>query len=237
MSALVAALNQVSASGSGNYVALNHTIAAGQAALKLAMTDAPFVGATEVKQAVEEERKADRGQEYSDKPGQMNGIVDRQVGANPFNGIRKPTHASRTSLSDKAKGILEKWFQDHLEDPYPTSNQKQELADLCGVRLSSIINWFGNKRMRIKRKMLQEESQTGEQVIGKILAPKSKWNAVVVSKMKSTAGQRIIADGTRFVTENGEASGIERQTSNLRAERLIGPSGPGRPRNPASSGD
>lgn len=115
-------------------------------------------------------------------------------------GISKTAAAQgRTPLSERAKELLERWFTDNVENPYPTMKQKEELARVCNMNMNSVNNWFGNKRMRIKRKMLNVEigeRGTGGGIGDKVLAPRSKWNAVVVSKMKSPEGRQVVANAT-----------------------------------------
>lgn len=121
---------------------------------------------------------------------------DRLIHKNPHG------NTTRTPLSEKAKAALERWFTQHLENPYPDVAQKLELARECSMTLSSVNNWFGNKRMRIKRKMLNvnnSEAYPGSEtrsISDKVLAPRSKWNAVVVSKMNSQAGREVVASAT-----------------------------------------
>eukprot|EP00761_Pharyngomonas_kirbyi_P004708 gb/GECH01004713.1/.p1 GENE.gb/GECH01004713.1/~~gb/GECH01004713.1/.p1 ORF type:complete len:289 (+),score=80.01 gb/GECH01004713.1/:1-867(+) len=57
-------------------------------------------------------------------------------------------------LPPEATEVLNMWFFNHLHDPYPTDSEKKELAERCGLKISQINNWFGNKRMRYKRKMI-----------------------------------------------------------------------------------
>ncbi|PXF43904.1 Pre-B-cell leukemia transcription factor 3 [Gracilariopsis chorda] len=117
--------------------------------------------------------------------------------------IHKGVSSGRTPLSEKAKAALERWFHENLENPYPTIEQKLELARTCSMSLNSVNNWFGNKRMRIKRKMLNVASGPfdGSSISDKVLAPRSKWKAVVVSKMNGRAGREVVASAT------GRASG------------------------------
>lgn len=116
--------------------------------------------------------------------------------------IQKTVSSGRTPLSEKAKAALERWFQENLENPYPTVGQKLELARICSMSLNSVNNWFGNKRMRIKRKMLNVANGPfdGSSISDKVLAPRSKWNAVVVSKMNSLAGREVVASATGRAT-------------------------------------
>lgn len=120
-----------------------------------------------------------------------------------------PLHG-RTPLTERAKALLERWFTEHVESPYPTMSQKRELARVCNMSMNSVNNWFGNKRMRIKRKMLNVES--GERNIArgigdKVLAPRSKWNAVVVSKMNSQEGKQVMASATGKGVEGRDEDG------------------------------
>jgi len=54
-----------------------------------------------------------------------------------------------------------------LHDPYPTDEEKKQLAAATNLSLSQVNNWFGNKRMRYKRKMLEQNrraAQSGSQM-------------------------------------------------------------------------
>ena len=58
------------------------------------------------------------------------------------------TQASKRYLSSHAKTILNEWFRKHLYRPYPTYEEKKELASLCGISASKVDTWFANKRNR-----------------------------------------------------------------------------------------
>ena len=58
------------------------------------------------------------------------------------------TLASKRYLSSHAKTILNEWFRKHLYRPYPTYEEKKELASLCGISASKVDTWFANKRNR-----------------------------------------------------------------------------------------
>jgi hypothetical protein len=66
----------------------------------------------------------------------------------------------RKNLSKQATEVLNRWFFLHLHDPYPTDEEKQRLSEETGLSLSQCNNWFGNKRMRYKRKMLEQARRT-----------------------------------------------------------------------------
>ena len=123
---------------------------------------------------------------------------------------RRPGH--RSKLNPNAKKCLEDWFAQHIHNPYPTEDQKSELAMVGNIsveqgkylshfryshpsqfvsdlleascrpiiptnivltiyflhfyveRVTAVNNFFGNKRMRLKRKAIlikQEKEGAG----------------------------------------------------------------------------
>jgi hypothetical protein len=56
-------------------------------------------------------------------------------------------------------GLLDGYFFSHLHDPYPGDADKQILMQQTGLSLRQLNTWFGNKRMRYKRKMLKQQQQ------------------------------------------------------------------------------
>ncbi|XP_050390430.2 uncharacterized protein LOC126809721 [Patella vulgata] len=62
------------------------------------------------------------------------------------------THASRRPqyklLSSAAKNILNDWYECHSEHPYPTDEEKEDLAEKAGVSPAQVKSWFANKRSR-----------------------------------------------------------------------------------------
>jgi len=58
------------------------------------------------------------------------------------------TASSKRYLSPKAKFILNEWFKEHEYRPYPTYEEKKELASLCGISSVRVDTWFANTRNR-----------------------------------------------------------------------------------------
>ncbi|ELR20227.1 homeobox domain containing protein [Acanthamoeba castellanii str. Neff] len=77
-----------------------------------------------------------------------------------YNQVKK----KRRSLNKKATEVLNTWFFNHLNDPYPSDEEKMMLASHCGLTLNQVNNWFGNKRIRYKRKCLEEEAKRGKAI-------------------------------------------------------------------------
>lgn len=57
----------------------------------------------------------------------------------------------RRNFSKQASEILNEYFYSHLSNPYPSEEAKEELARKCGITVSQVSNWFGNKRIRYKK--------------------------------------------------------------------------------------
>ncbi len=107
-----------------------------------------------------------------------------------YNQVKK----KRRSLNKKATEVLNTWFFNHrthpllfdvvclvhhidirsssssswtafaVNDPYPSDEEKMMLASHCGLTLNQVNNWFGNKRIRYKRKCLEEEAKRGKAI-------------------------------------------------------------------------
>ena len=47
-----------------------------------------------------------------------------------------------------AKRILSQWYDQHLDNPYPSKMQKSELAMACNLSVRQVSGWFGNTRAK-----------------------------------------------------------------------------------------
>lgn len=94
----------------------------------------------------------------------------------------------RRNFTKKSTEVLNEYFYSHLANPYPSEEAKEELARQCGISVSQVSNWFGNKRIRYKKNIVkaQEEanmyaaraaasaaSPTGSP--GPMMSPHSQW--------------------------------------------------------------
>lgn len=59
-----------------------------------------------------------------------------------------PAKKRRGNLPRQVTEILRQWLNEHIEHPYPTDEQKQELMKLTGLTLNQLSNWFINARRR-----------------------------------------------------------------------------------------
>ena len=56
--------------------------------------------------------------------------------------------------------LLELWFMEHVDTPYPSSEEKQALARLCSMSARQLATWFTNKRARFKRSAVHRDPVT-----------------------------------------------------------------------------
>ena len=61
----------------------------------------------------------------------------------------------RRNFSKKAADILNDFFFANVRHPYPSEEDKQALAKKCGITVSQVCNWFGNKRIRYKKNSIR----------------------------------------------------------------------------------
>jgi hypothetical protein len=64
------------------------------------------------------------------------------------NGADSP-NKKRSRLPPSSVAIFRHWLFNHLESPYPSEEEKEELAHKAGLRITQVNNWFTNARRRI----------------------------------------------------------------------------------------
>ena len=81
-----------------------------------------------------------------------------QGGQSEDNLPRSSQSASR-SLGKQASWVLSTWYEEHANNPYPSEEEKSELARQAGIHLRQVNCWFANKRNRTNntRKRSMEE--------------------------------------------------------------------------------
>jgi hypothetical protein len=57
----------------------------------------------------------------------------------------------RVPHSFQSKKILEDWFNNNIQSPYPNDEIKQELVELTNLSITQINNWFMNRRRTNKK--------------------------------------------------------------------------------------
>jgi len=62
--------------------------------------------------------------------------------------IRQQKKKSGRWLGEKAISILERWYAQHRDHPYPTESERKELTEQTQLANNRLIAWFSNKRNR-----------------------------------------------------------------------------------------
>lgn len=72
-----------------------------------------------------------------------------------FSAVINPSNRMipRVTLSERAKNVLFQWLLTHLNEPYPSEEDKGRLASMAGVNRTTVSNWFINARRRYIRPM------------------------------------------------------------------------------------
>eukprot|EP00698_Gefionella_okellyi_P002847 TRINITY_DN12715_c0_g1_i1.p1 TRINITY_DN12715_c0_g1~~TRINITY_DN12715_c0_g1_i1.p1 ORF type:complete len:330 (+),score=35.96 TRINITY_DN12715_c0_g1_i1:2-991(+) len=83
----------------------------------------------------------------------------------------------RRSLGKRATEILSNWFFAHVADPYPSEEEKAKLCQECGMTVNQVNNWFGNKRMRYKRRVLNPLRDVPEPQVEDLAEMPSLWKS------------------------------------------------------------
>ncbi|VDM34831.1 unnamed protein product [Hydatigera taeniaeformis] len=76
----------------------------------------------------------------------------------PLNGLDGGGSTSRTKrgvLPKRATQVMKQWLFQHLVHPYPTEDEKRQIASQTNLTLLQVNNWFINARRRILQPMLE----------------------------------------------------------------------------------
>lgn len=114
-------------------------------------------------------------------------------GQQAANGAKKARQSvPRSKLTDSARAALLEWFKNHYKFPYPTEDEKKALGEHCNIDLKQVDNFFGNKRMRLKRTAMKIRQDRGgaaplispdSEQFSSGLSPKAKWERVVLTEL------------------------------------------------------
>ena len=80
--------------------------------------------------------------------------MKQQVQSSPIesdyqnNKVKKTRINRKQLLSEEAVDLLNEWFEDHLNNPYPQPEEKERLARQGGITVKQVTAWFSNRRNR-----------------------------------------------------------------------------------------
>jgi len=58
-----------------------------------------------------------------------------------------------------ARSHLDTWLSSHWHDPYPTPEEKLDLAEICSITVDQVNHWFINARVRRWRPTMEKAAQ------------------------------------------------------------------------------
>uniref|UniRef100_A0A8C5MSX8 Homeobox domain-containing protein n=1 Tax=Leptobrachium leishanense TaxID=445787 RepID=A0A8C5MSX8_9ANUR len=77
----------------------------------------------------------------------------------------KKRNKKRGIFPKVATNIMRAWLFQHLSHPYPSEEQKKQLAQDTGLTILQVNNWFINARRRIVQPMIDQSNRSGFQGI------------------------------------------------------------------------
>ena len=110
---------------------------------------------------------------------------------------------SKRMLPARAVEILNKWYFEHLSYPYPTEEEKAEIARQGGLNVSQVTCWFANKRNR------SHNTKKVKQQIFEYMAQKREQE----EKGKPPGSEGHVTNGAGHVTSRSPPGGDSVQSS------------------------
>uniref|UniRef100_A0A146UJD2 Pre-B-cell leukemia transcription factor 2 n=1 Tax=Fundulus heteroclitus TaxID=8078 RepID=A0A146UJD2_FUNHE len=119
----------------------------------------------------------------------------------------------RKNFGRQATEILNEYFYSHLSNPYPSEQAKEDLARKCGITVSQVSNWFGNKRIRYKKNIGKNDPNFYKYASGMALANQDNNNLAGGSSNCSIAKEASCSPSTNSA-HNTSPSPTERKSNN-----------------------
>merc|ERR1711963_1392114 len=94
------------------------------------------------------------------------GSGDGTDGCDDDDPTSKKNDKKRGIFPKVATNILRAWLFQHLTHPYPSEDQKKQLAQDTGLTILQVNNWFINARRRIVQPMIDQSNRAGPYLTG-----------------------------------------------------------------------
>ncbi|XP_059355637.1 homeobox protein PKNOX1.1 isoform X2 [Carassius carassius] len=129
-----------------------------------------------------------------------------------FGGDDNSPKNKRGVLPKQATSVMRSWLFQHIAHPYPTEEEKKQIATQTNLTLLQVNNWFINARRRILQPMLDVNSEMAK---SKKKTPPSRplhrfWSDSIASS--GTQQQLIMPDGS-MVTVGMNVDGFQALSS------------------------
>ncbi|GJD09618.1 Pre-B-cell leukemia transcription factor 2 [Galdieria sulphuraria] len=91
-----------------------------------------------------------------------------------------------------SKKVLNDWFHANMHHPYPSEKVKRELAHEAGITVEQVNTFFGNKRMRTKRKLakLFQQQHQDTDTSGNF-SPRFRWQKLIFPQLVELEKSKI----------------------------------------------
>jgi len=73
-------------------------------------------------------------------------------------------------LSDEAVEIMNNWFEDHVNNPYPQPEEKERMALAGNITVKQVTAWFSNRRNRTQNTKPKRMRRVFDQQINSVFA-------------------------------------------------------------------
>lgn len=97
-------------------------------------------------------------------------------------------------LSDDAVEIMNDWFDDHVNNPYPTQEEKERMAYNGNITVKQVTAWFSNRRNRSQNTKPKRMKRVLEKEISSIfnqISDAQPDKFVMMERLKSTISSRF----------------------------------------------
>uniref|UniRef100_A0A3B4C208 Homeobox domain-containing protein n=1 Tax=Pygocentrus nattereri TaxID=42514 RepID=A0A3B4C208_PYGNA len=104
-----------------------------------------------------------------------NSVASPSTGDDDDPDKEKKRNKKRGIFPKVATNIMRAWLFQHLTHPYPSEEQKKQLAQDTGLTILQVNNWFINARRRIVQPMIDQSNRAGNHASGGL--PVGKYTA------------------------------------------------------------
>uniref|UniRef100_A0A8C1BF51 Meis homeobox 1 b n=1 Tax=Cyprinus carpio carpio TaxID=630221 RepID=A0A8C1BF51_CYPCA len=94
-----------------------------------------------------------------------NSVASPSTGDDDDPDKEKKRNKKRGIFPKVATNIMRAWLFQHLTHPYPSEEQKKQLAQDTGLTILQVNNWFINARRRIVQPMIDQSNRAGKSPI------------------------------------------------------------------------
>uniref|UniRef100_A0A8C9WCC6 Meis homeobox 1 b n=1 Tax=Scleropages formosus TaxID=113540 RepID=A0A8C9WCC6_SCLFO len=102
------------------------------------------------------------GDNSSEQGDGLDNVASPSTGDDDDPDKEKKRNKKRGIFPKVATNIMRAWLFQHLTHPYPSEEQKKQLAQDTGLTILQVNNWFINARRRIVQPMIDQSNRAGK---------------------------------------------------------------------------